>query len=405
MNNYPKQRIVIAEDNVFQRGILRNQLANLGYMDVLDAASGIEALTLCHQNKIDLLICDLRMPGMDGMALLRHLSTMPFRGSVIICSALEQPVIDSVLLMGQAFGLQILGSIRKPVSATRIQALLTKQHYYSIQVKNCNNSIVTLDDLCQALDKGTIKPWYQPKVSFKNGEFLGTEALARWFHPEKGFVPPSEFISLAEQNGLIDKLTDSIFSQSIQKAHLWAKSGLSINLSINLSAQSLPNTHLFDSLLEYCRQWGVNPKMVTIEITEGTFIGDIGRALESATRMRMNGFGLSIDDFGTGFASIQQLTTLPFTELKLDRSFISRCYEDKSSMAIVQYSLNLAKQLGLKSVAEGVEDEKTWQILATLGCDICQGFFSARPMPENELSNWYRKWRHQVYDMKLFEHL
>lgn len=403
MNNHSDMQIVVAEDHAFQRRVLRYQISSLGYQCILDAETGTEALALCQQHNIDLLFCDLRMPGMDGMALLRQLSIMGFRGGIIISSALEQAVIDSVLLMGQTYGLHMLGSIRKPASAAQIQTLLVKRQSASTADKNIQASSVTLDELRLALDKGEIQPWFQPKVSFSTGDWLGTEALARWHHSERGFISPIEFIPLAEQNGLIDRLTDTMFYQSMQSAHLWAQRGLSINLSMNLSTQSLLNASLFDTLLRYCKYWGVSPKMITLEVTESAFIEDVGRSLEMLSRMRMHGFGLSIDDFGTGYSSVQQLTILPFTELKLDRSFVSRCCEDKSSMAVVEYSLKLAQQLGLKSVAEGVEDEKTWQILAALGCDMCQGFFSARPMPENELEHWYKSWKYQSREINYIE--
>jgi EAL domain-containing protein (putative c-di-GMP-specific phosphodiesterase class I) len=400
MNNHTFQiNIVVAEDHSYQRRVLRHQISSLGYLHISDAESGEKALELCQQQDVDLLFCDLRMPGMDGMALLRQLSMMGFRGGIIISSALEKDVIESVLLMGKTYGLHILGSIRKPASAAQIKALLDTQQPAPYPAKS-TLSTVTVDELRRALEFGAIQPWYQPKVSFKTGEWLGTEALARWIHPERGSISPSEFIPLAEQNGLIDQLTDVMFSQSIKSARLWAQSGLSINLSMNLSTQSLLNEELFDIILSRCKQSGVSPKMVTLEVTEGAFIEDVGRSLEMLSRMRMHGFGLSIDDFGTGYSSVQQLTILPFTELKLDRSFISRCCHDASSMAVVEYSVKLAQQLGLKSVAEGVEDEQTWKILAALGCDLCQGFYSARPMPETELDHWHKKWKAR----KIIEH-
>jgi len=395
--------ILLAEDHAFQRRVLRHQINSLGYEHIFEADSGTKALELCQQHKIDLLFCDLRMPGMDGMALLRQLSATGFRGGIIISSALEKDVIDSVLLMGEAYGLHMLGSVRKPATAEWIKALLNKRHPPPPPLKIAPSAI-SLDELRRALDDGAIQPWFQPKVSFKTGEWLGTEALARWHHPEHGYISPADFIPLAEQNGLIDQLTDNMFRYSMQSAHLWAVSGLSINLSMNLSTQSLLSAKLFDNMLSHCQQWGVSPKMVTLEVTEGAFIEDVGRSLEILSRMRMHGFGLSIDDFGTGYSSVQQLTILPFTELKLDRSFISRCSNDAASMAVVEYSLKLAQQLGLKSVAEGVEDEKTWQLLAALGCNMCQGYFSARPMPEKELHNWHQKWKKQVHDMDLIIH-
>ena len=162
-------------------------------------------------------------------------------------------------------------------------------------------------------------------------------------------------------------------------AILWGQTGLSLNLSMNLSTTSLIEGDLCHFLINQCQRWGVNPELITLEVTESSFVEDIGKALEVLTRLRMHGFGLSIDDFGTGYSSMQQLALLPFTELKLDRSFVDRCYADPSRLAIIESSIELARKLGLKSVAEGVEDVQTWQLLAKLGCDICQGFFTARP--------------------------
>lgn len=395
-NPFEDLRIVVAEDHAFQRRVLRHQISSLGYKCIAEAGSGTEALALCRQ-QADLLFCDLRMPEMDGMALLRQLSVAGFRGAIILSSALEQDVIDSVLLMGKTCGLHMLGSVRKPATTTQIQTLLARWQPAPVCVPD--EPVIPLDELRRALDRREIGPWYQPKVSFRTGEWLGTEALARWHHPEWGCISPAVFIPLAEQNGLIEPLTDLMLSRSMQGAHLWEQSGLSINLSVNLSTQSLLSDSLSDAILSYCRQWGVSPKRVTLEVTEGAFIEDVGRSLETLSRMRMHGFGLSIDDFGTGYASVQQLTMLPFTELKLDRAFVSRCCQDPASMAVVEYSLKLAEKLGLKSVAEGVEDESTWRVLADLGCGMCQGYFSARPMPEEALWHWHKTWKKQASEL------
>ena len=222
------------------------------------------------------------------------------------------------------------------------------------------------------------------------------EALARWQHPEYGLVSPGRFIPLAENNGLIDQLTEIIINKSLRDGHLWEETGLSLNLSMNLSTTSLIEGDLCNSLIAQCQRWSINPELITLEVTESSFVQDVGKSLEVLTRLRMHGFGLSIDDFGTGYSSMQQLALLPFTELKLDRSFVDRCYADPSRLAIIESSIELARKLGLKSVAEGVEDELTWQQLAKLGCDVCQGFFSARPMPRSELQEWHRSWQERL---------
>ncbi|MGN5059588.1 EAL domain-containing response regulator [Aeromonas caviae] len=384
--------IMVVEDHNFQRKALMHQIRGLGYGNLLEAQDGEEALAQCQHHRVDILFCDLRMPGMDGMALLRRLSLGGFRGGIVLCSALEDDVVDAVLRMSRAYGLQVLGRIEKPASPQQIAQLIGAWRPQQVCSQEEDGYHLTLDELRRALDQDQLLPWYQPKVGFHNGEWLGMEALARWQHPEYGLISPARFIPLAEHNGLIDPLTEVIIGKALRDGHLWEKTGLSLNLSMNLSTTSLIEGDLCNTLLSHCQRWSINPELITLEVTESAFV-DLGKSLEVLTRLRMHGFGLSIDDFGTGYSSMQQLALLPFTELKLDRSFVDRCYEDPSRLAIIESSIELARKLGLKSVAEGVEDEATWQLLAKLGCDQCQGFFSARPMPREELMGWHQGWQ------------
>ncbi|MGH1392169.1 MAG: EAL domain-containing response regulator, partial [Aeromonas jandaei] len=379
-----------------QRKALMHQVRDLGYQQLLEARDGQEALELCQRHSVDILFCDLRMPGMDGMALLRRLSLGGFSGGIILSSALEDDVVEAVLRMSAAYGLQVLGRIEKPSTKQQLKVLIESWSPRQEQAQKEDGHRLGLDELRRALDDDQIVPWYQPKVSFATGEWVGMEALARWQHPEYGLVSPGRFIPLAENNGLIDQLTEIIINKSLRDGHLWEETGLSLNLSMNLSTTSLIEGDLCNSLIAQCQRWSINPELITLEVTESSFVQDVGKSLEVLTRLRMHGFGLSIDDFGTGYSSMQQLALLPFTELKLDRSFVDRCYADPSRLAIIESSIELARKLGLKSVAEGVEDELTWQQLAKLGCDVCQGFFSARPMPRSELQEWHRSWQERL---------
>ncbi|WP_421238056.1 EAL domain-containing response regulator [Aeromonas jandaei] len=387
---------MVVEDHAFQRKALMHQIRDLGYQQLLEARDGQEALELCQRHSVDILFCDLRMPGMDGMALLRRLSLGGFSGGIILSSALEDDVVEAVLRMSAAYGLQVLGRIEKPSTKQQLKVLIESWSPRQEQAQKEDGHRLGLDELRRALDEDQIVPWYQPKVSFATGEWVGMEALARWQHPEYGLVSPGRFIPLAENNGLIDQLTDIIINKSLRDGHLWEETGLSLNLSMNLSTTSLIEGDLCNSLIAQCQRWSINPELITLEVTESSFVQDVGKSLEVLTRLRMHGFGLSIDDFGTGYSSMQQLALLPFTELKLDRSFVDRCYADPSRLAIIESSIELARKLGLKSVAEGVEDELTWQQLAKLGCDVCQGFFSARPMPRSELQEWHRSWQERL---------
>ena len=388
--------IMVVEDHGFQRKALLHQIRSLGYQNLLEAVDGVEALALSQQHNVDILFCDLRMPGMDGMALLRRLSLGGFQGGIILSSALEGDVVEAVLRMSTAYGLQVLGRIEKPSTPQQLQRLIQAWSPRQEPVREEEGHRIGLDELRRAIEQDQLLPWYQPKVSFASGEWVGMEALARWQHPEFGLIPPGRFISLAESNGLIDPLTEVIISKSLSDGHLWEETGLSLNLSMNLSTTSLIEGDLCNLLIDQCKRWSINPELITLEVTESAFVQDLGKSLEVLTRLRMHGFGLSIDDFGTGYSSMQQLALLPFTELKLDRSFVDRCHADPSRLAIIESSIELARKLGLKSVAEGVEDEATWRVLAQLGCDLCQGFFSASPMPRSELANWHRTWQDRL---------
>ncbi|MGL5949405.1 MAG: EAL domain-containing response regulator [Aeromonas sp.] len=397
MNKAPHEMIVLlAEDHDFQRKALAHQIKTLGYTQILEASDGLEALELCQQHAVDILFCDLRMPGMDGMALLRRLSVSGYRGGIILFSALDNDVVDAVLRMSKALGLQVLGCVQKPPQTEQLRTLIDSFIPKQAQVQQADGRIFGVDEVRRAIELGQLLPWYQPKVSFATGAWIGMEALARWQHPEYGLISPTCFIPIIENNGLIDKLTALIISKSLGDAKAWHDQGLNINLSINISALSLVDGGLCNVLIDQCERWGVAPQTVTLEVVESSFVQDMGKSLEELTRLRMYGFSLSIDDFGTGYSSMQQLTLLPFTELKLDRSFIDRCWSDPSRLAVIESSIQLAGKLGLKTVAEGVEDEKTWALLAQLGCDVCQGFFSARPMPSNELAAWHADWQHRA---------
>ena len=398
MNNQQPERqrdllIMVVEDHWFQRKTLVHQVRSLGYQNLLEAADGAEALALCQQHDVDILLCDLLMPEMDGMALLRELSQSGFRGGVILSSALKDDVVAAVDRMAEAYGLQVLGRIDKPSTPAQLQLLIDT--WLPAQQWEPQEGFYSLGevDLRQALEQDQLLPWYQPKVSFATGEWVGMEALARWVHPEHGMIAPAHFISLAEQCGLIEQLTYQMISKSLQVLGSLQQDGQLLTLSLNLSALSLTQAGVFDVLLEQCHHHGINPEQITLEVTESALVHDLGASLEVLTRLRMHGFGLAIDDFGTGYSSMQQLALLPFTELKLDRSFVDRCYGDPPRQAIVESCIALARKLGLKSVAEGVEDGRTWHLLRQLGCDVCQGFFSARPMPAGALREWHYNWQ------------
>lgn len=225
---------------------------------------------------------------------------------------------------------------------------------------------------------------FQPKIR-TDGRVVGVEALLRWNHPEHGSIPPEEFIGMAEHGGLIRQLTRWVCETALKQAAEWRSRGLGLNVSVNLSARNLLEEDLPEALSELLDASDMPPEMLTLEITESVIMEDPELAMRVVTRLRELGVGISIDDFGTGYSSLGYLMKLPAQELKIDRSFVMQMESDPGSATIVHSTIDLAHNLGLRVVAEGVENEVVWKILRDLGCDLGQGYHFSRPLPPREL--------------------
>ena len=374
---------LVVEDHDFQRHIMARMLRSLGLHDVLEARDGKEALKMIHSSpQIDLVVCDLDMPEMDGMELLRHLGHGHTRASVIICSAQDQSLLNSVEKMASAYGVNLLGAIEKPVSLIGLENLLALYQPYrpTLLPKAIQDCPFSLDQILDGLQRQQFEPFFQPKLDLESNQIIGAEALARWHHPEHGMISPYAFISVLEHNARLDELTLCMAGMAAEACRKWREGGLEFNVSVNLSLVSLSNTSLADQITDVVRSAGLDPHHMTLEITESAAMTEVAPALENLTRLRMRGFGLSVDDYGTGFSSLRQLTRVPFTELKIDQGFVTGFSKNPSSRTIVESSVNMAYRLGIKSVAEGVETAEDLALLKSLGCEIAQGFFIAKPM-------------------------
>jgi EAL domain-containing protein (putative c-di-GMP-specific phosphodiesterase class I) len=250
---------------------------------------------------------------------------------------------------------------------------------------------VTEADVRRAIEGEEIGLAYQPKIVCRSGALNGFEALARWQSPEFGFVPPDVFIPLAEKAGSIDALTHAIFRRSLK----WLSEQFrdsELKLSLNLSAKSLVDIQMADVLLEHCREYKIAPERLVLELTESSAMVDPMLSLDLMTRFRVKGFSLSIDDFGTGYSSMVQLARLPFSELKVDKSFVMRERQTAESRTIIKSVVDLGHSLGLSVTAEGVEDRATLDYLNVVGCDLAQGYLIARPMPGSAVTSWVNAW-------------
>ncbi|MGB5346474.1 MAG: EAL domain-containing response regulator [Woeseia sp.] len=382
-------RVLIAEDHDFQRRALAHLLRSLGANEVIEAGDGAEALQILESLSfdVDLILCDLDMPKMDGMEFMRHLGASDSRAAVIITSAHESNVINSVQIMTQAYGVHLLGVIEKPATRSSVSALLDKDAegiaLRRTQTFNTAASF-TLDDILNGIDHGQFEPFYQPKADLATGRIIGAETLARWLHPDRGIVSPYAFIEQLEASGNLDDLTFIMLREAARACRSWNEAGLDLSVSVNLSLTSLRDTDLAEKISETVRNARLDASRVTLEITESAAMTDIAPALENLARLRLRGFGLSIDDFGTGFSSIQQLARIAFTELKIDRSFVARMTEKREARAIVEASIDMAHRLDILSVAEGIETQAEWTALKIAGCKVGQGYFISRPVDGNQ---------------------
>jgi diguanylate cyclase (GGDEF)-like protein/PAS domain S-box-containing protein len=243
-------------------------------------------------------------------------------------------------------------------------------------------------ELRRAIDKNELLLHFQPKLGMRAGTLVGVEALVRWQHPLRGFLPPSEFIPLAEQTGLIYQLTHWVLEAALRQYQAWSEMGLDIPVAVNLSRRTLHDPRLPELVSQLLAQYAVLPSAVVLEITESSLMADPQRAGENLSELRALGVRMSIDDFGTGYSSLDSLKDLSLDELKIDRSFVQAMATDGRARAIVRAIIDLADALELRVVAEGVEDRATWDVLAGLGCDTAQGYFLCRPMVAAELEGW-----------------
>lgn len=252
--------------------------------------------------------------------------------------------------------------------------------------KNNADRLKLTHDLRHAIHNEELKLYYQPQLNTRNGTITSVEALARWVHPEKGFIPPDVFIDIAEQTGLIQPLTDWVLRTAIEQCSMWQKMGIDLTVSVNLSARNLHDETLGQQVFNLLNYWNISPDKLCLEITETSMMTDPEHARLLLDGLDKLGVRISIDDFGTGYSSLAYLKNLPVDEIKVDKSFVLNMSTDDSDASIVRATVSLAHDLGLEVVAEGVEDQIAQDVLEKLGCEFIQGYHFARPMPAEDLT-------------------
>jgi EAL domain-containing protein (putative c-di-GMP-specific phosphodiesterase class I) len=388
----PDRRILILDDDEAVGQTIQWIAENLGF-EAEFVTHPDEFFKRLAQTSPDIITIDLAMPELDGVEIMRLLAERQCESKIIISSGMGTRVLDAAQRSASEHGLSIAGVISKPISKEAMRSLIgqgSDLNPSALPKEPCaerDKFVVTKSDIESALEHHEFFLAYQPKILCKSGEPAGFEALVRWQHPAPCIIMPDNFIPVAEQAGLIDVLTGQIFNQSLE----WFSQsffGANLKLSLNISAKSLVDIHLADSLSSLCSLHRVAPDHIVLELTETSAMIDPILSLDLMTRFRVKGFQLSIDDFGTGFSSMVQLVRLPFSEIKIDKSFVMNAQKSQESRSVIKSIIDLGHSLDLLVAAEGVEDLDTLNYLNTLGCDFAQGYLIARPMPGEAARSW-----------------
>lgn len=384
MINPNELKILVIEDDDFQRKMLVNMLLSLGVTSLSNAGNGrrgLEILNAENEIQTDIVVCDLNMPEMDGLEFLRHLAEKHSHVAIIIISALGSKLVSSAARMARMYGIKLLGVIEKPIALDQFKLILEKyERFVNKPYQPDSSEIFTIKEILDGVSAQQFEPFLQPKMDFSTGRIVGAEALSRWIHPKRGVMNPYSFIPQLEQSGNIDDLTFVMLDKAAVACRSFHDSGYPLTVAVNLSTTSLGDTTLAEKITRVVLEAGADPRYITLEITESAAMTDVARALENLARLNMNRFALSIDDYGTGYSSMQQLTRIPFSELKIDQSFVKDIADNEALRIVVESSIDMAHKLKVKSIAEGVETQQDWDMLKRMGCDTAQGYFIARPM-------------------------
>lgn len=395
LDKWKGRSALVVDDSRLQRYEVTCLLQELGFELVYGAEDGRDALAQLQQlNQIDLVLTDLNMPGMDGVELIAQLEkivTSPL--FVAVMSAADRDVLDVIHMIADASPLEVIAILEKPVTKDALSAMLLQSNPDMHKHQRAKHTLeLSEGDVRLALAKGELVPFLQPKVIMRDGHLFGFEALVRWLHPEHGTLPPVSFVHHLEQGELALQFFYDFLKASCDALCRLDALAPSLTCSINMPVALLLSDKLVDNMVEIVENTGLVCNKIIIEVTETTFMSNLSASLGTLARLRLRGFGIAMDDYGTGYSSMQQLSRCPFTEIKIDKEFVRDAYLSQKKLAILTSAIAMSQKLGLKTVAEGVESERDWVQLTQLGCEIAQGYYISKPIPIDQIPAWYAKW-------------
>lgn len=387
MSSDNKRLLTIDDDTAICRTI--DLVARTTGFEARSTSDTSEFFRLVEEWRPSHLVLDLVMPGLDGVDVLHRLAEMGTDAQVIVTSGHGLRVAEAARRVARELDLASPGVLPKPFSAALLRRLLhdAEEGDRSASAHHSQPPSLSTEDIAAGLERREFVAHFQPQVDCVTGTLTGFEALARWHHPEAGVVSPASFICQAEEGNLINALSEQV----AESALAWFGGNSlcrNLELALNLSGRAVGDPQLADTMSELCARYGVAEERIVLEVTETSAMADPTASLALLTRFRIRGFQLAIDDFGIGYSSLAQLARLPFSELKVDRSFVASARTSEESRKIVAALVSLAHSLGLRVAAEGVEDEWTLALLRDLGCHHAQGYLIARPMAPEETQAW-----------------
>ncbi len=339
-----------------------------------------EIQNIYHLYKPNLIVLDLHFGEMDGVLLLNYLYHIRCNSPIILIGGEDERLLLAIKCIGQAKGLKIQGAFKKSLTEVEFEKKLL--------IIDKKSAPFSPTEIARALENKHFVIYYQPQIEIKTKKLCGFEALIRW-ELLGNIVEPEEFILTSEESGLIVPITHYVIRKVFEQCHWFIQKGPLLRISINLSPKILTDLAFPDEMEGLLKEFKIPANNICLEVTESGISHQSETILEVLTRLRIMGFLLSIDNFGTGYSSIAELQRLPFTELKLDKSFILDLAENKSTQIIVRSSIELGHNLGLTLVAEGVETEAPMNLLESLNCGIAQGYLISKAIPVNNLENWF----------------
>ncbi|UTH73259.1 EAL domain-containing protein [Chromobacterium sp. IIBBL 290-4] len=390
--------VMVVEDSASHRLLAVGILQALGFAPVYEAENGVDALDkLSKLRRVDLVVTDLNMPMMDGVKLLENIAAR-LRGKVrfvAVMSGVPRDVLDTVQGVVDASELDLLAVFPKPLKQEEVERVLDGNNpEWQLEGPAGAARSISLGEVEEGVRLRQLVPYFQPKVSIKDNKLFGMEALARWEHPQWGVLSPAVFVHHLEEGELALRFFYQFLRDVCASMKRFLAEMPGLHASVNLPVPLLNDPNLVDEMTTIIQSSGLPNDSIVLEVTETTLMSNLAASLGTLARLRLNGFGLAMDDYGTGYSSMKQLSRSPFTELKIDREFVHDAASSPKKLAILTSAVAMCQKLQLLSVAEGVETEADWQQLAALGCDVAQGYYHSRPLSAEMFLQWMRESGH-----------